>query len=181
MPTTLITEGILRSLSIRFLKSPRVHNLSFTHLTIIKLLNPPGPPCSCHGAPVSSKPALRPRWDRPNSHAMRPPRIPTPLDACLARALELNRRSTLTRRHRAPHMAARYHVTVPCVLPPRHPRFNVRTHIIPLVVSCPEPPPPARISDTWERVEHSKMGPGGQQLTKTKIVQHKACFYQFGF
>ena len=57
MSTTLITKVSSIPYPYASQKSPRVHNLSPTHLTIVEFLSPPGYPCSCR---VSSFPALYP-------------------------------------------------------------------------------------------------------------------------
>ena len=55
MSTTLITKVSSIPYPYASQKSPRVHNLSPTHLTIVEFLSPPGYLCSCR---VSSHPAL---------------------------------------------------------------------------------------------------------------------------
>ena len=175
MSTTLITKVSSIPYPYASQKSPRVHNLSPTHLTIVEFLSPPGYLCSCR---VSSFPALYPPLLQATPSYL-PPSVPAgtaptrvPCDrpvsplpwasaALLPSSSTLRRSNAPTRSHRAPQIAARHLVTVPRALPLRHPRFKVltpRTSPIRMPLrttsSCPHF---LTLEDVWKILE---WGPG---------------------
>ena len=143
MSTTLITKVSSIPYPYASQKSPRVHNLSPTHLTIVEFLSPPGYLCSCR---VSSFPALYPPLLQATPSYL-PPSVPAgtaptrvPCDRPVsplpwASAALLPSSSTggptlppVVIVHRKSPLYIMSPFKVPRVLPPRHPRFNVLTH-----------------------------------------------------
>ena len=158
MSTTLITKVSSIPYPYASQKSPRVHNLSPTHLTIVEFLSPPGYLCSCR---VSSFPALYPPLLQATPSYL-PPSVPAgtaptrvPCDRPVsplpwASAALLPSSSTggptlppvvIVHRKSPLYIMSQF----PASSRPVTRASTFSPTIIPLFVRCSEPPPPAHI------------------------------------